>query len=89
MLVLASQSPRRAEILYRVAELLKARKDELGRLVTMEMGKVLMEARLRTPISNGIIAIGGLFDPGEIVEVANRLATDGRIEVNAIERPRR
>jgi preprotein translocase subunit SecD len=50
-------------------------------------GKVLMKAQLQTPILGGIIAIV-LSDPGEIVEVANRLATDGRIEVNAIGRPR-
>ena len=37
--------PRRAEILFRVAELLKARKDDLARWITFEMGKVTMEAR--------------------------------------------
>jgi hypothetical protein len=51
-------------------------------------GKVLDKVRLQTPIFGGIIIIGAGFDPGEIVEVANRLATDGRIEVNAIGRPR-
>ena len=37
--------PRRAETLFRVAELLKARKDDLARWITQEMGKVTMEAR--------------------------------------------
>ncbi|MFN2582037.1 MAG: aldehyde dehydrogenase family protein, partial [Candidatus Dormibacteria bacterium] len=37
--------PRRAEIILRAAELLEARKEELARLMTREMGKVLTEAR--------------------------------------------
>jgi len=38
-------APRRAEILYRAAEGLVRRKEELARLMTQEMGKVLAEAR--------------------------------------------
>ena len=38
-------APRRAEILFRAAELMQARKEELARDVTVEMGKVLPEAR--------------------------------------------
>jgi alpha-ketoglutaric semialdehyde dehydrogenase len=38
-------APQRAQVLYRVGELLKARKDELARILTSEMGKVLEEAR--------------------------------------------
>jgi aldehyde dehydrogenase (NAD+) len=38
-------APRRAEILFRVAELLGQRKEELARLMTQEMGKVLTETR--------------------------------------------
>jgi len=41
----ATPAPRRADVLYRAAELLKSRKSDLGRLVTREMGKVLVEAR--------------------------------------------
>jgi aldehyde dehydrogenase (NAD+) len=38
-------APRRGEILYRVAQILTERKEELSRLMTSEMGKVLTEAR--------------------------------------------
>ncbi len=38
-------APRRGEILYRVAQLLQQRKEELARIMTQEMGKVLSEAR--------------------------------------------
>jgi aldehyde dehydrogenase (NAD+) len=41
----ATPAPRRAEILFRAAETLLARKEELSRDVTIEMGKVLKEAR--------------------------------------------
>jgi len=38
-------APRRAEVLYRTGVLLKERKEQLARLLTMENGKVLEEAR--------------------------------------------
>jgi aldehyde dehydrogenase (NAD+) len=38
-------APKRGEILYRAAEMMLARKDELAREMTTEMGKVLAEAR--------------------------------------------
>jgi aldehyde dehydrogenase (NAD+) len=38
-------APRRGEILFRVAEILRDRKEALARLMTTEMGKVLTEAR--------------------------------------------
>jgi acyl-CoA reductase-like NAD-dependent aldehyde dehydrogenase len=38
-------APRRAEILFHAAEIMAARKEELSRDVTVEMGKVLKEAR--------------------------------------------
>jgi acyl-CoA reductase-like NAD-dependent aldehyde dehydrogenase len=38
-------APKRAEVLFRAAELMLARKEELARDVTVEMGKVLAEAR--------------------------------------------
>ena len=37
-------APRRAEIMFRAAELMVKRKDELARMMTREMGKVLKEA---------------------------------------------
>lgn len=38
-------APKRAEILYKVAQLLKERKEELSQILTSEMGKVIDEAR--------------------------------------------
>ncbi|MBO8157575.1 MAG: aldehyde dehydrogenase family protein [Bacillaceae bacterium] len=38
-------APQRAEILYRVGNIMKERKEELSRILTMENGKVLEEAR--------------------------------------------
>src|SRR5579863_7474556 len=38
-------APRRAEILYRAAEILVRRKDEIARDMTREMGKILAETR--------------------------------------------
>ncbi|MDR7521367.1 MAG: aldehyde dehydrogenase family protein [Armatimonadota bacterium] len=41
----ATPAPRRAEILFRVAERLVQRKEDLARLMTQEMGKILIETR--------------------------------------------
>lgn len=38
-------APRRGEILYRVAEILLQRKEDIARLATQEMGKILAETR--------------------------------------------
>ncbi|WEU41047.1 MAG: aldehyde dehydrogenase family protein [Candidatus Odinarchaeum yellowstonii] len=38
-------APRRGEILFRAGEILKNRKEELARIITLEMGKVIVEAR--------------------------------------------
>lgn len=41
----STPAPQRARILFRAARMLEERKEELSRLMTMEMGKVLKEAR--------------------------------------------
>src|SRR5659263_203417 len=41
----STPAPQRAKILFRAARMLEDRKEELSRLMTMEMGKVLKEAR--------------------------------------------
>lgn len=41
----AMPAPRRGEILYRIAQLIEERKEDLARLMSQEMGKVLFEAR--------------------------------------------
>ncbi|SDE67561.1 aldehyde dehydrogenase (NAD+) [Paenibacillus sp. UNCCL117] len=38
-------APERADVLYKAAQLLKERKEELARILTREMGKVIAEAR--------------------------------------------
>src|SRR5262245_45684868 len=56
-------APRRAEILYRTAEILRSRKEELARLMTREMGKVLAETR---------------GDVQEAIDMAYYIAAEGR-----------
>src|SRR5437867_1411610 len=38
-------APKRAELLYRAGEIIKARKEDLARAMTREMGKILIETR--------------------------------------------
>jgi acyl-CoA reductase-like NAD-dependent aldehyde dehydrogenase len=56
-------APKRGEILFRVARLLAEHKEELSRLMTQEMGKVLAEAR---------------GDVQEAIDVAYYMAGEGR-----------
>lgn len=56
-------APRRAQILYEVVRLLKKDKERLGRLVTIEMGKVLPE---------------GLGDVQEAIDCGEYMAGEGR-----------
>ncbi len=56
-------APRRGEIIFRAAELISKNKEELGRLVTMEMGKVIAE---------------GLGDVQEAIDMAYYMAGEGR-----------
>ena len=55
--------PKRGEILFRAAELILRNKEELGRLVTREMGKILAE---------------GLGDVQEAIDMAYYMAGEGR-----------
>lgn len=56
-------APRRGEILYRAARLLEERKEELARFMSVEMGKVLAEAR---------------GDVQEAIDMAYYMAGEGR-----------
>jgi len=56
-------APKRGEILFRAAELLKKEKEGLGRLVTREMGKIISE---------------GLGDVQEAIDMAYYMAGEGR-----------
>ena len=56
-------APKRAELIYHVAEILHARKQEMGELLTREMGKVLPEA---------------LGDVQEAIDMAMYMAGEGR-----------
>ena len=59
----ATPAPKRAEILFRTAHIMERRKEELGRLVTREMGKVKIEA---------------LGDVQEAIDMAYYMAGEGR-----------
>ncbi len=56
-------APKRAEILFRCAQIMERRKDELSRLVTREMGKVKLEAE---------------GDVQEAIDMAYYMAGEGR-----------
>lgn len=56
-------APKRGEIIFNAAELIKKNKDVLGRLVTREMGKILRE---------------GLGDVQEAIDMAYYMAGEGR-----------
>jgi len=58
-----TSAPKRGEILFRAAELIKEEKEGLGRLVTREMGKILAE---------------GLGDVQEAIDMAYYMAGEGR-----------
>src|SRR3989344_1276779 len=56
-------APKRGEILFKVAALLRKNKERLARLMTMEMGKVIKEAR---------------GDVQEAIDIAEYMAGEGR-----------
>ncbi len=67
-------APKRGELLYRVAEVIRERKEELAQIMTREMGKVLNEARgdVQEAIDMGYYAAGegrrlhGYVTPSEL-----------------------
>ena len=72
-------APKRAEIMRRVAEILLERKEELARLMTREMGKVLKEAKgdVQEAIDTGFYAFGEgrrLFSYNTPSELPNKYA---------------
>ncbi|MGZ3673846.1 MAG: aldehyde dehydrogenase family protein, partial [Ktedonobacterales bacterium] len=62
-------APKRGEILFRVGQLLSERKEEIARILTREMGKVLVEAR---------------GDVQEGIDMAYYMAGEGRRLMGAI-----
>ena len=82
-------APRRAEAVQRAAELLKAREEDLARLVTREMGKVLREARAEVHASVDLLThIAGegrrLFGSTDPSEAPDRLAVHLRVPVGVV-----
>jgi preprotein translocase subunit SecD len=52
-------------------------------------GRVLLKTTVHEPLSTDVISIVGVFGADEIAEIANRIAAEGRVELNAVGRPRR
>jgi len=72
-------APKRAEIIRKTTEILLKRKDELSRLMTREMGKVLKEAKgdVQEAIDTGFYAFGEgrrLFSPNVPSELPKKMA---------------
>lgn len=71
-------APRRGELLYKVGDLLRARKEEIARVMTREMGKVLKETRgdVQEGIDTAYYAAGegrrlfGVTTPSELPDKA-------------------
>ena len=82
-------APRRAEILYRVGELLRGKKEEIARAMTREMGKILIETRgdVQEGIDMAYLAAGegrrmyGVTTPSEM---PNKWAMSTRVPVGVV-----
>lgn len=82
-------APKRAEILFAAGEILKARKEELARLMTREMGKVLKEARgdVQEGIDMAYYAAGEgrrLFGVTTPSELPNKFAMSLRVPIGVV-----
>ncbi|MBI1978701.1 MAG: aldehyde dehydrogenase family protein [Candidatus Aenigmarchaeota archaeon] len=81
--------PKRGEILFRVAQLLKENKEELARIMTREMGKVLTEARgdVQEAIDAWILAAGEgrrLFGRTTTSELRDKFAMTVRLPLGVV-----
>ena len=82
-------APKRAEILYRAGEITRARKEELARAMTREMGKTLAETRgdVQEGIDMAYLAAGegrrlyGVTTPSEM---PNKWAMSARVPVGVV-----
>lgn len=82
-------APQRAEVLYQVGNLLKERKERLARLLTMENGKVLEEARgeVQEGIDMAFYMAGEgrrLFGQTTPAELKNKFAMSQRVPVGVV-----
>src|ERR1700751_2825584 len=81
--------PRRAEIIYRAAEILAERKEEYARMMTREMGKVLKETRgdVQEAIDTAYFMAGEgrrLFGAAVPSELPNKFAMAIRVPVGVV-----
>ncbi|MGH7766914.1 MAG: aldehyde dehydrogenase family protein [Candidatus Binatia bacterium] len=79
-------APKRGEILYRVGEILRRRKEEIARAMTREMGKILQEARgdVQEGIDTAYYVAGEgrrLFGETTPAELPNKFAMSIRVPV--------
>jgi alpha-ketoglutaric semialdehyde dehydrogenase len=82
-------APQRAEVLYKVGNILKERKEELSQLLTMENGKVLEEARgeVQEAIDMAFYMAGGgrrLFGQTTPSELKDKFAMSVRVPVGVV-----
>jgi hypothetical protein len=62
--------------------------EHVGEDVEFLVAGRMLKVRLRAALLGGILNIGDIFRADELADTANRLVTDGRIEVNTLGGPR-